>query len=72
MSHKFTTIIKKEGKWYVVYCVETGVATQGKTIEEAQKNIKEAMELYLEDQPNLKKEVGNQPFFVSTLELDYA
>lgn len=67
MTYKFTTIIKKEGKWYVVTCVETGVTTQGKTVEDAQKNIKEATELYLEDQPNLKKEVGNHPLFISTL-----
>ncbi len=48
MIYKFTTIIKQEGKWYVAHCVELGVVSQGKTIEQAQKNLKEAVELYLE------------------------
>ena len=49
MSYKFTTIITKEGKWYVAYCLELGVVSQGKNIDEAKKNLKEAVELYLEE-----------------------
>ena len=45
--YKFTTIIMKEDKWYVARCVELGVVSQGKTIEEAQENLKEAVELYV-------------------------
>jgi len=37
--------------------VEFGVASQGKTIEEAKRNLQEAVELYLEDIP--KKERAN-------------
>ncbi|MBI5376160.1 MAG: type II toxin-antitoxin system HicB family antitoxin [Candidatus Schekmanbacteria bacterium] len=48
MSKKFTAVITKEEKWYVSHCVELGVVSQGKTIEEAQINLKEAVELYLE------------------------
>ncbi len=48
MSRKFTAVITKERKWYVAHCVELGVVSQGKTIEEAQANLKEAVELYLE------------------------
>ncbi|QMW22208.1 type II toxin-antitoxin system HicB family antitoxin [Sandaracinobacteroides saxicola] len=36
---------------YVVYNPETGVTTQGETVDEAIANIKEAVELYLEDFP---------------------
>jgi predicted RNase H-like HicB family nuclease len=46
---KFTGIITKEERWYVAHCIELGVVSQGKTIEEAQANLKEAVELYLED-----------------------
>mgnify|MGYP003396300858 CR=1 FL=1 len=49
MSYQFTTIIKKEGKWYVARCIELGVVSQGRTIEEAQNNLREAVELYMED-----------------------
>jgi len=48
MSKKFTAIITKEEKWYVAHCVELGVVSQGRNIEEAQANLKEAVELYLE------------------------
>lgn len=48
MSRKFTAVISKEENWYVAHCVELGVVSQGKTIEEAQDNLKEAVELYLE------------------------
>ena len=45
---KFKAYIEKDGKWYCVYEPTTGCATQGETIKEAMKNIKEAVELYLE------------------------
>jgi predicted RNase H-like HicB family nuclease len=48
MTKKFTAIIKHEENWYVGHCVELGVVSQGKTIEEAKANLKEAVELYSE------------------------
>jgi predicted RNase H-like HicB family nuclease len=48
MSKKFTAVITKEENWYVAHCLELGVVSQGKTIEESQANLKEAVELYLE------------------------
>ncbi|MEK6971098.1 MAG: type II toxin-antitoxin system HicB family antitoxin [archaeon] len=45
----YTAVIQKEGKMYVVRCPEVGTTSQGKTVEEALKNIKEATELYLEE-----------------------
>lgn len=41
---------------YVAVCPEVGTASQGKTIEEAVKNLKEATELYLEEFPMESKE----------------
>jgi len=46
--YRFTTIITKENKWYVARCVELGVVSQGKTIETAEDNLKEAVALYSE------------------------
>jgi len=48
MSLKFTAVITKEENWYVALCIEVGVVSQGKTIEEARANLKEAVELYIE------------------------
>jgi len=68
--YKFTTIISKEGKWYIARCVELGVVTQGKTIEKVQKNIKEAVELYLENRPKSKTHLSKKAPLITTLELE--
>jgi predicted RNase H-like HicB family nuclease len=49
MEEKFSAVITKEGKWFVSYCPELGVASQGRTKKSSVKNLKEAVELYLED-----------------------
>lgn len=70
MLKKFTAVIVKEEKWYVAHCVELGVVTQGKTIEEAQENLKEAVELYIEsfgddELPENQGEIVLYPFEVA-------
>jgi predicted RNase H-like HicB family nuclease len=47
----FTAIVHKEDNLYVAQCPEIGTASQGKTIEEAVNNLREATELYLEEFP---------------------
>ncbi|MFH1575766.1 MAG: type II toxin-antitoxin system HicB family antitoxin [Candidatus Nealsonbacteria bacterium] len=72
MIYRFTTTITKESKWYVARCVELGVVSQGKTIEESQKNLREAVELYLEDWPKAKRYLSKEAPLVTTLELKHA
>lgn len=43
----FTTIIQQEGAYFVARCTELGIVSQGKTIDEAQKNLREAIDLYI-------------------------
>lgn len=50
----FTAVLHKEGNWYVAHCEEIGTVSQGRTIEKAIKNLKEATELYLETAAELK------------------
>lgn len=69
MTRKSTIVINKEGKWYVARSLELGVVSQGKSIEEAEKNIKEAVELYLEDQPSKKKDLPIGTPHISWLDL---
>ena len=59
MSEIFSVVVHKEKKYYVAGCPEVGTVSQGKSIEEAIKNLKEATELYLEEFP-LKK--TSKPF----------
>lgn len=47
----FTALVFKEEDIYVARCPEVGTASQGKTIEEAVANLKEATKLYLEEFP---------------------
>lgn len=46
-----TAVLTPEDDGYVAYNPETGTASQGDTIDEALANLREAVELYLEDQP---------------------
>jgi predicted RNase H-like HicB family nuclease len=45
----FTAIIRKGEKQFVALCPEVDVVSQGCTIEEALKNLKEAVEVYIEE-----------------------
>jgi predicted RNase H-like HicB family nuclease len=46
---RLTAVIEKEGSWYVATCPELGVASQGRSFEEAESMIQEAVELLLEE-----------------------
>jgi len=49
----YPVIIEQDGDGYVISCpVFKGCYTQGNTIDEALKNIKEAIELCLDDEEN--------------------
>lgn len=71
MTYKFTTVVVPEGKWYVAHCLELGVVSQGKTVEKAQDNLKEAVELYLEDEPKIKKSLSKKSPIIRSLELEH-
>ena len=46
----FSAILWKEGKLQIAWCPEIDVASQGKKVEEALANLREAIDLYLEDE----------------------
>ena len=48
MNYRFSALITKEEEWYVARCPELGVTSQGKDVEAARANLREAIELYLE------------------------
>jgi len=49
-SLEFSSVVTREGKWFVANCPELDIASQGKTVELALKNLREAIELYLQDE----------------------
>jgi predicted RNase H-like HicB family nuclease len=56
---------------FVVHCTNLGIASQGCTTEEAIENIKEAIELYLEEEPEKYGELSlsNEPPIFSFIEV---
>jgi predicted RNase H-like HicB family nuclease len=48
MNGQITSIIEKEGEGYVSWCPEVDISSQGKTVNEACKNLQEALELFFE------------------------
>ena len=66
MNLKVTVIVQKEDDWYVAKCIENSVVSQGKTVEESIDNLREALELYYEDEV---PEIIDVPTFITTMEL---
>jgi len=67
---KIGVTVHKEGKLYVAADPVTGVASQGKTCDEALKNFQEAFELWFECAEDWEKERAMKGEPVATLVLD--
>jgi len=71
MKYKFTAIIQKEDDMFVTLCPELDIASQGYTIEEAKKNLEEAVRLFFEHaspeeiKARLKEDIYISPFEVA-------
>ena len=51
MIRSLTALIHREDGWFVADCPEVGTVSQGRSLEEAVANLKEATELFLEEFP---------------------
>jgi predicted RNase H-like HicB family nuclease len=58
---EFSAVVWREEGIYVALCPELDVASQGKSVEEALVNLKEALELYLEDEDVEKPSKAEAP-----------
>lgn len=47
-TQRLTGLIEREGTGYVALCPELDVASQGDTVDEARRNLIEAVELFFE------------------------
>lgn len=56
MTKILTAVLHEEEGMYIAECPEVGTFSQGRTLEEAVNNLKEATELYLEEFP-LEKDI---------------
>jgi predicted RNase H-like HicB family nuclease len=46
-----TAAVSREGDWYVARCLEIEATSQGQTVEEAIANLRDVVEVYLEEEP---------------------
>jgi len=57
MERTFEATIEKRDKWYIGWVESVpGAFSQGRTIREVQENLKEAVQLILESQRDLREE----------------
>ena len=69
MNFKGTIIIRKEEEWFVAICLENNIASQGKTIDEATENLKEAIALFYEDESEEKIMLPHEQVYMTSLEM---
>ena len=70
LKPQFTAVYQKRGRWYVGWVEEmSGVNTQGRTLAEARKNLREALSLVIEVNRVLSKKELSGHYVRETLVL---
>ena len=70
MTKRLTAIIEREGDGFVSLCPELDIASQGDTLDEARKNLQEALELFFETaSPDEIKERLHEEIYVTQVEV---
>jgi len=70
-TQQLTAIIEREGDGYVSLCPELDIASQGATIEEARRNLQEAVELFFQTaDPTEVEQRRHSEVFVTRLEVE--
>jgi predicted RNase H-like HicB family nuclease len=69
-TRQLTAIIEREDNGYVALCPELDIASQGDTVEEARRNLVEALELFFEiaDPSEVDRRLHSE-IFVTRLEI---
>ncbi len=69
-KYQLTAVIEKEGNGYVAFCPELDITSQGDTVEEANSNLREAIELFFEyaSQSEIQERLHSE-VFVTRLEV---
>jgi len=70
LQHTIKAFIKKSEKYYVAECLEIPVVTQGKTLDEAVSNLKEAVALHLEGEDLEQLGLVPNPTLIITMETE--
>lgn len=73
MTRSLTAILTREGNGFVALCPEVDVASQGETVEQAKKNLQEAVELFFEcaSEMEIEERLASESF-ISAMEVSVA
>ncbi|MDR2901302.1 MAG: type II toxin-antitoxin system HicB family antitoxin [Treponema sp.] len=71
MIFKGTVKIEQEEEWFVATCLENNITSQGKTVNDAFINLKEAIALYYEDDEKRKElnAIQTEQVYITRLEM---
>lgn len=65
---KVSAAVHREGEWFVSWCPELDVASQGRSVEEALANLREALKLHFEGE---EVDLPQEPFLLTTVEVEH-
>lgn len=68
----YQSVVYQEGKHYVAQCLNVDVSSFGNSEQDALANLREALELYLEDAPKTTKTATIEHPTVHTFRLQHA
>lgn len=73
MTKSFTALFTREGEGFVALCPEIDVASQGDSVEDAKKNLTEAVQLFFEcaSESEISQRLSSESF-ISSLEVQLA
>ena len=72
MRRTIKAFVSRGEDHYVAECLEVGVVTQGKTLDETIANLQEAVALYLEGENPQDLDLAANPSLLITLEVEPA
>jgi predicted RNase H-like HicB family nuclease len=70
LQHTIKAFIRKGEKYYVAECLEIPVVTQGKTLDEAAANLREAVALHLKGENLEQLGLAPNPTLIITMEME--
>jgi predicted RNase H-like HicB family nuclease len=60
-------VFHNDGNWFIARCLDFPVTTQGRTLAAAKKNLREAVELYLETWGKSTPSIGLKEVYLTSL-----
>ncbi len=70
LQRTIKAVVRKGERYYVAECVEVPVVTQGETLDELLKNLREAVTLHLEGEDPAAYGLVPNPTILVTMELE--